>query len=34
MIKLKPVKYYKEYEHSSVSFYEKGEAKNYEPFDF
>jgi putative transposase len=28
------VKDYTEYEHSSASFYERGETKNYAPFDF
>lgn len=25
---------YTEYQHSSASFYETGEVKNYEPFDY
>lgn len=28
------VRDFTEYEHSSASFYEKGEVKKYEPFDF
>ncbi len=32
--KWKLVKDYTEYEHSSASFYETAEVKNYEPFDF
>ena len=32
--KWKLVSDYTEYEHSSASFYETGEIKNFEPFDF
>ena len=32
--KWKLVNDYTEYEHSSASFYETGEVKNYEPYDF